>query len=102
MVHCSTCGKENVEDANFCRNCGAAVGVAASGWVSEDFEKRAKEFTKDMERYGAEAANRAEEFAKDIISDVERFVRGRSICPKCDASWPGVHDFCAKCGTRIR
>ena len=102
MVHCSTCGKDNVDDANFCRNCGAAIGVAASGWVSEDFEKRAKEFTKDMERYGAEAANRAEEFAKDIISDVERFVRGRSICPKCDASWPGVHDFCAKCGTKIR
>jgi rRNA maturation endonuclease Nob1 len=102
MAHCSTCGKENVEDAIFCKSCGAAMGAAASGWVSEDFDKRAKEFTKEMERYGTEAADRAEVFARDIISDVERFLRGRSVCPKCDASWPGVHDYCAKCGARIR
>jgi predicted amidophosphoribosyltransferase len=101
MVHCSTCGKENVADANFCRHCGAAVAGAASAWVSEDMEARAKEFARDMERFGKEAGQRAEEFARDLINDVERLVRGRSVCPKCEASWPGVHDYCARCGSKI-
>jgi hypothetical protein len=65
-------------------------------------DDRAKEFARDMERYGKEAGKKAETFAKGFVSDVERFISGRSVCPKCEASWPGVHDYCANCGSPIK
>jgi len=101
MVFCPSCGKENPEDANFCKVCGTAVKAGSSGWVSEDFDQRVNNFAKEMERYGKEASRRAEVFGRDLVSDMERFVRGRSVCPECGTSWPGVHDYCAKCGSRI-
>ncbi len=101
MVNCPSCGKENPDDANFCKGCGTAVRAGRSGWASEDFDQRVKEFSKDMERYGKEASRRAEAFAKDLINDLEKFVGGRSVCTKCGTSWPGVHDYCAKCGNKM-
>ena len=102
MVKCPSCDKENVEDANFCVRCGAAVGAAASGWSSDEFNERAKEFAKDMERFGKDAGKRAEEFTRDVASELERFFKGQSVCPQCGSEWHGVHDYCAKCGSEIR
>jgi hypothetical protein len=91
-----------VDDAKFCRTCGEAIGVAAPGRTGDDIDKMAKDFAKDMERYGKEAGRRAEEFARDITSDVKQFIRGESVCPQCETSWRGVHDYCAKCGSGIK
>jgi len=102
MTRCPSCDKENVEDANFCVKCGAVIDGNAPGWSSEEYNERAREFAKDMERYGKEAARRAEEFTRDLGSELDRLFRGRSVCPRCGASWPGVHDHCAKCGAEIR
>ncbi|NIP34945.1 MAG: hypothetical protein GWN18_08380 [Thermoplasmata archaeon] len=55
-----------------------------------------------MERFGKDAARRAEEFTRELGSELDRMFRGRSVCPQCGSSWPGVHDYCAKCGSKIR
>lgn len=101
MVKCPSCERDNVEDANFCVKCGAVIGNQRSGWSSAEFETRARDFAKDMERYGKEAGRKAEAFAKGLIRDVEKIVQGRSVCEKCGSSWPGAHDYCAKCGSKI-
>ncbi len=102
MVKCPSCDTDNVGDANFCVKCGAAVGPEAAGWFSEDFNQMARDFAKDMERFGKDAARRAEEFTRELGSELDRMFRGRSVCPQCGSSWPGVHDYCAKCGSKIR
>ena len=102
MENCPRCNTANEEDANFCIKCGSAIGPAAAGWFSEDFNRLVKDFTKDMESFGNEAARRAEDFTREITSELDRLFRGRSVCPGCGATWPGVHDYCAKCGSRIR
>jgi len=102
LVRCAPCDNECADDASFCSKCGSVIGTHESGWTSAEFEARAKDFAKDMERYGKEAAKKAETFTRGLIRDVEKLVQGRSVCVRCGTSWPGVHDYCAKCGAEIK
>jgi predicted amidophosphoribosyltransferase len=98
-MYCPKCGGEMMDDANFCRICGAAL---RGGEFHGSFDERVDRFAKQMEKFGNEAGRVAEKYARQFSNEVERMTRGTSICPNCSASFPGRHNFCGKCGTEIK
>ena len=101
MVFCPACGIENPEDSAFCKKCGASVRPPAPGTADTRFEENVIEFARDMEQFGRKAARKAEQFARRFINEVDRQMNGTSVCPRCEATFSGVHDYCSKCGARI-
>ena len=99
MVYCSKCGKDNVEEANFCHKCGAAVGVTD---FEGSFDEKVDRFAKQMEAFGKEAGKKAEKFGRQVSIEMERMTRGTSVCPSCNSSYPGRHNNGGKCGTEIK
>ena len=77
MVDCPKCGKNNVDDAIFCTNCGMSLKSDAASTI----ERHAKMFADDMDEMGKKlgesmthTAKRMQEDSRDIGKRIEHRV----------------------------
>jgi predicted amidophosphoribosyltransferase len=106
MTFCSRCGKQLVDDAHFCHNCGARTEIGIRKGVNyppvEDLRDAFSKAGNEMDKAFTSAAQAVRDAFTNTGRTVKEACYGQtSVCPNCgDKNTPGA-SFCSKCGTKL-
>ena len=102
MVFCSKCGKELLENAFFCSNCGVKTAKGVEANVSTPYGEMFSDMEKQLEKAFLTASEEMKKAFNKAREGVRRVAHQEPVsCSKCGEKNSGGDVFCRSCGEKL-